>query len=160
VKTFELVMCRAFVKEDAEAFEELPDRHISPHPNHVTRQGLTHLEAMLNMAQEAHAAAVAAQDRAAMAHAFRELRYWNARRASAHVIPDPADTSQVRFGNSVIIRRADGREQTFRIVGEDEANPARGTISHVSPLAQSLMGKSVGDVAKLGTSVVEIQAIR
>jgi transcription elongation GreA/GreB family factor len=76
------------------------------------------------------------------------------------VIPDPADTSQVRFGNSVTIRRADGREQTFRIVGEDEANPARGTISHVSPLAQSLMGKSVGDVAKLGASEIEIQHIR
>jgi hypothetical protein len=69
-------MSRAFVKEDAEAFEELPDQHISPHPNHVTQQGLTHLEAMLNMAQEAHAAAVAAQDRAAMAHASRELRYY------------------------------------------------------------------------------------
>ena len=44
-------MSRAFVKEDAEAFEELPDRRISPHPNHVTQQGLTHLEAMLNGAQ-------------------------------------------------------------------------------------------------------------
>jgi transcription elongation GreA/GreB family factor len=153
-------MSRAFVKEDAEALEELPDRRISSHPNLVTEQGLTHLEAMLNMAQEAHAAAVAAQDRGALAHASRELRYWSARRASARVIPDPADTSQVRFGNSVTIRRADGREQTFRIVGEDEANPAHGTISHVSPLAQSLMGKSVGDVAKLGASEVDIQDIR
>jgi transcription elongation GreA/GreB family factor len=153
-------MSRAFVKEDAEAFEDLPDLHISPHPNHVTPQGLTHLETMLNVAQEAHAAAVAAQDRAAMAHASRELRYWSARRASAQVIPDPADTSQIRFGNSVTIRRADGREQTYRIVGEDEADPARGTISYVSPLAQSLMGKCVGDVAKLGTSAIEIQDIR
>jgi DNA-binding sugar fermentation-stimulating protein len=65
-------MSRAFVKEDAEGFVELPDRHISSHPNHVTQQGLTHLEAMLNVAQEAHAAAVAAQDRAAMAHASRD----------------------------------------------------------------------------------------
>ena len=153
-------MSRAFVKEDAEALEELPDRRISPHPNDVTQQGLTHLEAMLNGAREAHAAALAAQDRAAMAHASREVRYWSARRASARVIPDPADTTQVRFGNSVSIRRADGREQTFRIVGEDEADPARGTISHVSPLAKSLMGKSAGDVAKLGTSEVEIQDIR
>jgi transcription elongation GreA/GreB family factor len=152
-------MSRAFVKEDAEALEDLPDRHISPHPNHVTPQGLTHLETMLNVAQEAHAAAVAAQDRAAMAHASRELRYWSARRASAQVIPDPADTSQIRFGNSVTIRRADGRKQTFRIVDEDEADAVRGTISHVSPLAQSLMGKSVGDVAKLGTSEVEVQDI-
>jgi hypothetical protein len=61
-------------------------------------------------------------------------------------LPDPTDTTQVRFGSSVSIRREDGREQTFRIVGEDEADPARGTISHVSPLARSLIGKGVGEV--------------
>ena len=154
-------MSRAFVKEqDAPAREELPDRRISPYPNDVTQQGMTQLEAMLDAAREAYAAARAAQDHAAMAHASRELRYWSARRASARVIPDPTDTTQVRFGSSVSIRRADGREQTFRIVGEDEADPARGTISHASPLARSLIGKSVGDTANLGTSEVEIRAIR
>ncbi len=153
-------MSRAFVKEDAEVLEELPDRRISPHPNDVTQQGLMHLEAMLNEAREAHAAALAAQDRDATAHASRDLRYWSARRASARVIPDPTDTTQVRFGSTISIRRADGRVQTFRIVGEDEADAARGTISHVSPLARALMGKRVGDVAKVGTSEVEVQAIR
>jgi transcription elongation GreA/GreB family factor len=121
---------------------------------------MKHLEAMLDAAREAHAAALAAQDHAAMAHASRELRYWSARRASARVVPDPTDTTQVRFGSSVSIRREDGREQTFRIVGEDEADPARGTISHVSPLARSLIGKGVGEVAQLGNSEVEIRAIR
>jgi transcription elongation GreA/GreB family factor len=153
-------MSRAFVKEDAEVREELPDRRISTHPNDVTQQGLAHLQAMLDSAREAHAAALAAQDRVAMAQAARELRYWSARRASARVIPDPTDAQEVRFGSSVSIRRADGREQTFRIVGEDEADPARGTISHVSPLARSLIGKCVGDVAPLGPSEVEIRAIR
>ena len=153
-------MSRAFVKEDAQALEELPDRRISPHPNDVTQQGMKHLEAMLDAAREAHAAALAAQDRAAMAHASCELRYWSARRARARVVPDPTDTTQVRFGSSVSIRRADGREQTFRIVGEDEADPGRGTISHVSPLARSLIGKGVGEVAQLGNSEVEIRAIR
>ena len=153
-------MSRAFVKEDAEALEQLPDRRISSHPNDVTQQGMIHLNAMLDAARAAHVAALAAQDRAAVAHASRELRYWSARRASARVVPDPTDTTQVRFGSSVSIRRADGREQTFRIVGEDEADPASGTISHASPLAQSLIGKGVGDVAKVGTSEVEIRAIR
>jgi transcription elongation GreA/GreB family factor len=153
-------MSRAFVKEDAEALEQLPDRRISSHPNDVTQQGMIHLDAMLDATRAAHAAALAAQDRAAVAHASRELRYWSARRASARVVPDPTDTTQVRFGSSVSIRRADGREQTFRIVGEDEADPASGTISHASPLAQSLIGKGVGDVAKVGTSEVEIRAIR
>jgi transcription elongation GreA/GreB family factor len=153
-------MSRAFVKEDAEVLEGLPDRHISTHPNDVTQQGLINPEAMLNEAREAHAAALAAQDRNAMAHASRDLRYWSARRASARVIPDPTDTTQVRFGSTISIRRADGRVQTFRIVGEDEADPARGTISHASPLARSLMGKCVGDVAKVGTSEVEVRGIR
>jgi transcription elongation GreA/GreB family factor len=151
-------MSRAFVKEDA-GVEELPDRRISGHPNDVTQQGLTHLETMLGSAREAHATALAAQDRAAIAQAARELRYWSARRASARVIPDPIDTHEVRFGSSVSIRRADGREQTFRIVGEDEADPATGTISHASPLARSLSGKRVGDVVQVGTSEVEIRSI-
>jgi transcription elongation GreA/GreB family factor len=153
-------MSRAFVKEDTAALEELPDRLISPHSNDVTQQGMSHIEAMLDVAREARAAAVAAQDRAAMAHASREMRYWSARRASAHVVSDPTDMTQVRFGNSVSVRRADGREQTFRIVGEDEADPLRGTISHVSPLARSLIGKGVGEVAQLGNSEIEIRAIR
>ena len=153
-------MSRAFVKEDVESLEELPDRRISPHPNDVTREGMTHLEAMLDAARGAYAAALAAQDRAAITHASRELRYWSARRASARVIPEPTDTTRVRFGSSVTIRREDGREQTFRIVGEDQADPTRGTISHTSPLARSLIGKVVGDIAQFGTSEVEIRAIR
>jgi hypothetical protein len=58
-------MSRAFVKEDAQALEELPDRRISPHPNDVAQQGTKHLEAMLDAAREAHEAALAAQDHAA-----------------------------------------------------------------------------------------------
>jgi transcription elongation GreA/GreB family factor len=154
-------MSRAFVKEqDADALEILPDRPISQHPNDVTQNGMAQLEAMLNAAREAHAVAHAANDRAAMAQASRDVRYWSARRATARVVPDPADTTQVRFGSSVSVLRADGREQTFRIVGEDEADPARGTISHASPLARSIFGKSVGDIVKLGTSELEIKAIR
>jgi hypothetical protein len=48
----------------------------------------------------------------------------------------------------VTIVRDDGREQTFRIVGEDEADPSQGSISHVSPLARSMFGKRVGDVVQ------------
>ena len=154
-------MSRAFVREqDVEALEELPDRLISPHPNDVTDEGMKQLESMFNAAREAHAEALRGQDRSALAVASRDLRYWSARRATARVIPTPTDTTEVRFGNSVSIRRSDGREQTFRIVGEDEADPSRGTISHASPLARALMGKALGDVARLGTAEVEILTIR
>jgi transcription elongation GreA/GreB family factor len=152
---------RAFVREqDVEALEELPDRLISPHPNDVTNEGMKQLDSMFEAAREAHAAALRGQDRSALAVASRDLRYWSARRATARVIPTPTDTTEVRFGNSVSIRRSDGREQTFRIVGEDEANPSRGTISHASPLARALIGKRVGDVVVVGTGEVEIQAIQ
>jgi len=55
----------------------------------------------------------------------------------------------------VTIVRDDGREQTFRIVGEDEADPAKGSISHVSPLARSMFGKRVGDVVRAGNGEAE-----
>jgi transcription elongation GreA/GreB family factor len=154
-------MSRAFVREeDVDAPEELPDRLISPSPNDVTKEGMDHLELMLDRAREAHAAAIQTHDRAALAVAARDLRYWSARRASARVVPSPIDTTEVRFGSSVSIRRSDGREQTFRIVGEDEADPSQGTISHASPLARALMGMGLGDVVRLGTADIEVLGIR
>jgi transcription elongation GreA/GreB family factor len=65
----------------------------------------------------------------------------------------------VHFGSTVTIEREDGRRQTFRIVGEDEADPAKGTISYVSPVARALTGKRVGDMVQAGASEAEIVAI-
>ena len=65
----------------------------------------------------------------------------------------------MHFGSTVTIVRNDGRRQTFRIVGEDEADPARGTLSHVSPLARALFGKELGDTAKVAQSEAEIVEI-
>jgi transcription elongation GreA/GreB family factor len=151
-------MSRAFVKELDGGEDELPDRPISAHPNLVTPEGLARIEATLAEHQHAHAAAQAASDRAALARAARELRYWTARRASAQVIEPPADNTRVHFGSTVTLLR-DGRRQTYRIVGEDEADPARGTLSHVAPVARALMGKEVGDVIAAGNSEAEIVAI-
>jgi transcription elongation GreA/GreB family factor len=152
-------MSRAFVKGQDVDYLELPERPVSEHPNDVTETGLAQIEDALAKASEAYAIAQASADRAALAAAGRELRYWTARRATARIVPAPADTSEVRFGASVTIRRDDGREQTFRIVGEDEADPAKGSISHVSPLAKSMFGKRVGDVVSAGSGEAEIKAI-
>ena len=153
-------MSRAFVKEqDSEFVDDLPDRPISAHPNDVTEEGLVLIEAALAAARSALAAAQAAEDRAAAARAGRDLRYWTSRHASVRVVPPPTSTTEVRFGSRVTILRDDGREQTFRIVGEDEADPARGTISHVSPLARALFGKAVGDVVSVGKGEAEIRQI-
>ena len=104
-------------------------------------------------------AAHAANDRTALVRAARDLRYWTARRATAQLVAAPSDRSKVHFGSTVTIVRNDGRRQTFRIVGEDEADPARGTLSHVSPLARALFGKELGDTAKVAQSEAEIVEI-
>jgi len=152
-------MSRAFVK-DSEDVEDLPDRPISELPNDVTPEGLRQIEQALAAAHAAQAAAQEAADRDALASARRDVRYWSARRATAVVAPQPADNSVVRFGHTVTIVREDDRQQTYRIVGEDEADPAHGTISHASPLARALFGKGVGDTIVIAGAEAEIVKIR
>ena len=65
----------------------------------------------------------------------------------------------VHFGQAVTFERDDGRRQTFRIVGEDEADPAAGSVSYVSPLARALLGKMVGDTAMVAGAEVEIISV-
>ncbi len=154
-------MSRAFVKETApESIELLPDRPVSAHPNFVTPEGLAAIEGELAALDAARSAAVQTGDKLAAARCERDRRYWTARRASAHVVEPRANPDSVQFGATVTLARGDGRRQTFRIVGEDEADPARGTLSHVSPLARALFGKSVGDVVEVGGDEIEILTIR
>lgn len=138
-------MSRAFVKEVEQQTIDLPDRPVSTHPNLVTAEGLAAIERTLARFEAANKAAVAKNDRMAITAAQRELRYWQARRSTATVVEPAADKNKVHFGSTVTVRRDDGREQTFRIVGEDEAEPARGTLSYVAPLARAVLGGSVGD---------------
>lgn len=154
-------MSRAFVKEPdgLEAFEDLPEKLISEHPNLVTREGLALIEAEVDRLSAEHAAAQGANDRSAIARASRDLRYWSSRRSSAEVMPQPDGAATVQFGSTVSLVRDDGRLQKFRIVGEDEANPAKGTLSYVSPLAQALMDKAAGDTVRVGAGEAEIIAI-
>ena len=158
-------MSVAFTKEeDAESqAANLPDRPISPHANLVTVEGLAQLEAGLAAAQAAYAAARTGgdinTDRTAMARATRDLRYFSARRGNAQLVETAQGIDKVVFGGSVTLEREDGRTQTYRIVGEDEADPAQGTVSHVSPLARALLGKAVGDVAVVNGAEVEITAL-
>ena len=157
-------MSVAFTREeDLEATAaDLVDRPISPHPNHVTPEGLAMIEAELASARAAYSGAqvkgAIEADRTAMARATRDLRYWSARRASAQLLETTPD-GRVRFGGAVTIEREDGRRQTWRILGEDEADPAQGSVSHVSPLARALMGKRVGDEATVAGQSVEIVAV-
>jgi transcription elongation GreA/GreB family factor len=90
---------------------------------------------------------------------LRDARYLAARVRTAQVVANPASTDIVAFGRTVVFRRDDGRIQKYRIVGEDEADPKAGSISFVSPVARSLMGKAVGDVVGPSGQELEIMAI-
>lgn len=159
-------MSVAFTKEESAetaAETQLPDRPISPHPNLVTEAGLQALETQLQQAREAHDAASAIDDvnerRRQAAIPLRDMRYFAARVRTAQLVPAPTSTDTVAFGSTVTFSRNDGRVQTYRIVGEDEADPKAGSISFVSPVAKSLMGKAVGDVVGTGAQELEIISI-
>lgn len=145
------------MKEHDDAVEDLPERPVSTAPNLVTAEGLAAIEGEIAALTEAMAQA--GDDRAERNRIGRDQRYWIARRGSAHVMPAPPDADTVHFGSTVTLDRDDGRRQVFRIVGEDEADPEKGTLSHVSPLARALMDKSVGDTVRVAGHELEIEAI-
>ena len=65
----------------------------------------------------------------------------------ATVVDPDSRSNNVRVGSTVVIQNEGNAEETFYIVGEKEADPRNGKISHKSPIGKSLMGKGVGDVA-------------
>lgn len=160
-------MSVAFTKEDsAETAAELllPDRPIPEGPNLVTKAGLDALTRQLREAEQAYDAANATEDvnerRRQSALPYRDLRYLAERLRTAQLVPPPDSTDTVSFGSTVTFARDDGRVQTYRIVGEDEADPRAGSISYASPIARVLSGKMVGDTAVLGEQELEITGIR
>jgi transcription elongation GreA/GreB family factor len=156
----------AFTKEESSetaAETLLPDRPVSPHPNLVTEAGLAALKAQYDEARAAYDAASEIEDvnerRRQAANPLRDARYFAARVRSAQLVPAPTGTDRVAFGSTVTFSRDDGRVQTYRIVGEDEADPKTGSISFVSPVARILMGREVGDVVGSGDQELEIITI-
>lgn len=144
-------MSRAFVKEpDSGAPDlDLPERPVSEHPNYVTPAGLAELERRAGEVEARRLELLALGDDPLNAddlrHVDRDLKYYAARIESA-ILVDPAaqPVDEVAFGAAVTVTDAGG-ERTFTIVGEDEADLATLKVSHVSPLAEALMGARVGE---------------
>ena len=159
-------MSVAFTREEtaeSAAGVELPDRPISPHPNLVTESGL---EALTNAMRDSRTACDAArriedagERRRALAVASRDMRYFADRLRTAQLVPLRADVTVVAFGHRVTLKRDDGRRQAFRIVGEDEADPRKGSISYVSPVARALIGRAAGETVLVGDHEIEILSI-
>ena len=159
-------MSVAFTKEDsAQTASEtlLPDRPIPPGPNLVTETGLAALQQQLDAARSAYEAAMVIEDvnekRRQAANPLRDLRYFSDRVRTAQLVLPPPSNETVAFGTTVTFARDDGRVQSYRIVGEDEADPKAGTISFASPIARALMGRVVGDLVSVGPQELEIMSI-
>jgi transcription elongation GreA/GreB family factor len=164
------IMSRAFTKEDdGSGAEVLPDLPHSDHPNYVTLGGLAALQARLHDTRAVLAGLRAGtgdiETRTPIAMAERDIRFLEERIRRA--IPfDPRDQPPgiVAFGAEVEVIDEGGVPQTYRIVGEDEADPARGLITPFSPLGRALIGAAVGDVAvwerPVGAVELEVVTVR
>ncbi|WP_415184972.1 GreA/GreB family elongation factor [Phaeovulum sp.] len=163
-------MSKAFTKEDdGPENERLDDLPQSPHPNYVTSEGLQALYDRLSVLR-AHLADLRAQgdetaNRLAVAVAQRDIRFFQ-ERINRAIPVDPATHTPgiVSFGAEIRMIDENDDEHIYRIVGEDEADPARGLIAPFSPLAVALMGAGVGDTVEwprpTGAIDLEILAIR
>jgi transcription elongation factor GreA len=86
-------------------------------------------------------------------HAAREkqsfiegrIQELEAKVGAADVIEPPTSGDRITFGSTVLLEDEAGKEFRYQIVGSDEAEPAKGRISVLAPLARTLIGKSVGD---------------
>jgi transcription elongation GreA/GreB family factor len=154
-------MSRAFVREtDAEVMDQA-DRPISPHPNFVTPHGLQQIDSRVHELNAARDRVADADDPQTLSGIDRELRYWRQRRDSAQVVEPSPDPEVVRFGVDVQLQLNDGKGLDFRLVGEDEADPAKGLLSWTSPVGKALIGRRVGDVLEVfgqQARIIELRA--
>jgi transcription elongation GreA/GreB family factor len=153
-------MSRAFVKEGEGAEgEPLAELQVSPHRNLVTAAGLAQIHANVERLRAELSAARESGDRGALQRVQRDLRYWSARQGTAELVPPPAPGGKARFGSVVRLEGSGGAPLTYRIVGEDEADPSAGRISYVSPIGRALIGRAAGDRVPLHAGVAEIVAV-
>ncbi|HYB40632.1 MAG TPA: transcription elongation factor GreA [Candidatus Methylomirabilis sp.] len=129
----------------------------------MTREGYTRLKEELERLKKVERPAISRAIGEARAHgdlsenaeyhAAREKQGWiearitdlEAKVGTAEVLDPPTSGDRVTFGSTVRLEDGDGKETRYQIVGSDEADPARGRISIMAPLARTLIGKKVGD---------------
>jgi transcription elongation GreA/GreB family factor len=146
-------MSRAFVKETSESAPP-PERMVEEGPNPVTPEGMAQIEAHVTRLE----ASLKSEANVLLRETLeRDLRYWSQRKLTAEVV-QPSSDGTVAFGSTVTIERK-GRKQTFRIVGVDEADAAKGLISFRSPMAQAVLGARAGDVTEAHEPLCEIEIL-
>ncbi|QIG78632.1 GreA/GreB family elongation factor [Stakelama tenebrarum] len=148
-------MSVAFRREDDDAHKEpeyeLP---IPVGPNLVTERGL---ELIAGKEAELKAAMAQARDEEARKKLAREHRYWATQHATAQIAEAPAE-GEAGIGSRVTIRR-NGRTQSFRIVGHDEADPAAELLAFTAPLARAVMGAMAGELVDFGGQAESVEIL-
>jgi transcription elongation factor GreB len=115
-------------------------------PNYVTPSGLRALREEL---AQLDAGPPSGADRFHAQAAWRsELEH---RIGTAIVTSPPEHRDQIRFGATVHLKDAAGKDRELRIVGVDEAEAARGLVAFTAPLARPLLGRRVGEVVRVKT---------
>jgi len=147
-------MSRAFVKETSESAPP-PERMVSEGPNPVTEEGFARIAGEVARLEGALKTETNMLLRETLE---RDLCYWNDAKARAEIVPKP-EGERIAFGSRVTLAR-NGKTQTFRFVGEDEADPKLGTLSWRAPLAQAVMGAEAGDVVEMASPKSEIEILR
>lgn len=167
-------MSKAFVRDDQDADDEqvAPGLKIPPGaPNYISPAGYARLKDELEhlvkserpKVVEVVAWAASNGDRSEngdyiygkrrLREIDRRIRFLSKRLDIAQVV-DPlrqGDNDQVFFGATVVIGDESGDEQTYTIVGVDEADATKGRISWISPLARAIIKSREGDSVRLQT---------
>jgi len=141
---------------DEEHLEPKFEIPIPPGPNRVTARGLAQIAERIAGLETQLAGT--SDDTAATA-LKRDLRYWQTRQITAELVP-PASGETAEFGTTVTFR-LNGKQRVLAIVGDDEADPAGGSIAWTAPLARALIGAEVGDLLDFGgkDEAIEVLAI-
>lgn len=148
-------MSRAFVRESDDR-PELPNaRQPSVLPpgakNYLTPGGAARLRDQLRQFVEVQRPALAAASsdgdvKRQLLALDQRIQQLEESLQSAEIVPPPPTESAdvVRFGATVLVRRSDGEEDSYRIVGVDEIDLDRSWVSWLSPIAKALMNARVG----------------
>jgi transcription elongation factor GreB len=143
---------RAFKREsDESGAEEMPAVRPQLPPgatNYITQAGADRLRHRLNELLENKRASTGVGSEADQRRRDASIRRIQATLESVVVAEPPADQRKIAFGASVTIRHEDGEEDEYLIVGVDEADPAAGRISWISPLARVLLSRRAGDMVR------------
>jgi transcription elongation factor GreB len=179
--SIEVVMSKAFTKEDEESEEDDDDPHLRSLPasgkNYITQSGYARLHgewlALMDVERpkivEVVHWAASNGDRSEngdyiygkkrLREIDRRIRFLTKRLEIAEVI-DPSvhhGSTQIFFGATVTYLESGGLERTITILGMDEALSERGEVSWVSPIARTLLKAHAGDVLNLVTPTCAIQ---